>query len=62
MRGHGQRDAFRRLRDDQANVRTALAHLAGPDRRSRRGPVDGGSLGFFWHLGRHLEGREVLAA
>ena len=60
LRGHGQRDALDRLRQEQPNVRTALAWLSGPD-----GDVDqalrmAGSLGLFWHLGRHLEGREVL--
>ena len=47
--------------DEQPNIRAALALLGGPD-----GDVDpalemAGSLGLFWHLGRHLEGREVLS-
>jgi predicted ATPase/DNA-binding SARP family transcriptional activator len=60
LRGPGQRAALKRLRDDQPNIRAALASLG------RSGDVDSalnmaGALGLFWHLGRHLEGREVLA-
>ncbi|TCC44794.1 hypothetical protein E0H73_45320 [Kribbella pittospori] len=60
LRGPGQRAALKRLRDDQPNIRAALAWLG------RSGDVDSalnmaGALGLFWHLGRHLEGREVLA-
>lgn len=60
LRGHDQRTTLRLLREEQHNLRAALAWLSGhPDR------VDGamsmaGSLGLFWHLGRHVEGREVL--
>ena len=61
LRGHGQREALRRLRADQANVRAALAHLAGPTGDHDAALTMAGSLGLFWHLGRHLEGREVLA-
>uniref|UniRef100_UPI00356643FA ATP-binding protein n=1 Tax=Nocardioides sp. TaxID=35761 RepID=UPI00356643FA len=61
LRGHGQRDAFRRLRDDQANIREALTHFAGPAGDLDAALAMAGSLGLFWHLGRHLEGREVLA-
>lgn len=61
LRGHGQREALRRLRAEQPNLRAALAWLSSP-----RGDVDAalsmaGALGLFWHLGRHLEGRETLA-
>lgn len=60
LRGHRQRDALLLLRREQPNVRAALNWLSGHD-----GDVDqalelAGSLGLFWHLGRHLEGREVL--
>jgi tetratricopeptide (TPR) repeat protein len=60
LRGPGQRAALKRLRDDQPNIRAALAWLG------LSGDVDSalnmaGALGLFWHLGRHLEGREVLA-
>ncbi len=60
LRGHGQREAFRRLREDRANVGSALAHLAGPTGDRDAALTMAGSLGLFWHLGRHLEGREVL--
>ena len=61
LRGHGQRAALTTLREEQPNVRAALGWLSGP-----RGDLDlalsmAGSLGLFWHLGRHLEGRETLA-
>ena len=61
LRGHGQREALQRLREEQPNIRAALAWL-----ETRPGNLDSaltmaGSLGLFWHLGRHLEGREILA-
>ncbi len=61
LRGHGQREALQRLRDEQPNLRAALTWLG-----THPGTLDSaltmaGSLGLFWHLGRHLEGREVLA-
>lgn len=64
LRGHGQREALRRLRDEQPNIRAALAWLGRPG--ATREDLDAalvmaGSLGMFWHLGRHLEGREVLS-
>ncbi len=60
LRGHGQRATLRLLREGTAEhpgghhvpVRARWRH------RLRSG--DTGSLGMFWHLGRHLEGREVL--
>lgn len=60
LRGHGQRDTLEQLRGEQPNLRAALTWLAGPG-----GDPDGalsmaGALGLFWHLGRHLEGRELL--
>ena len=58
--GHGQRDALRRLRQEQPNVRAALTWLSGPDGDVDQALEMAGSLGLFWHLGRHLEGREVL--
>ncbi len=60
LRGHGQREALRRLRADQANIRAALAHLAGAADGFDAALTMAGSLGLFWHLGRHLEGRDVL--
>jgi predicted ATPase/DNA-binding SARP family transcriptional activator len=61
LRGHGQRQALQRLREQQPNLRAALTWL-----ETRPGNLDSalmmaGSLGLFWHLGRHLEGREVLS-
>jgi CheY-like chemotaxis protein len=61
LRGHGQRQALQRLREEQPNLRAALTWL-----ETRPGNLDSaltmaGSLGLFWHLGRHLEGREVLS-
>jgi predicted ATPase len=61
LRGHGQREALARLRAEQPNIRAALGWLG-----SVAGDLDGalsmaGALGLFWHLGRHLEGRETLA-
>jgi predicted ATPase/DNA-binding SARP family transcriptional activator len=61
MRRFGQREALRRLREDQPNVRTALAWFEGRGDDLDSALIMAGSLGLFWHLGRHLEGREVLA-
>lgn len=62
LRGHGQRAALARLRAEQPNIRAALTWLRRP-----AGDLDAalrlaGSLGLFWHLGRHVEGRELLRA
>lgn len=61
LRGHGQREAMRRLRNEQPNMRAALAWLAGPGNDPDSALETAGALGLFWHLGRHLEGRQVLA-
>jgi tetratricopeptide (TPR) repeat protein len=64
LRGQGQRDTLRRLREEQPNIRAALAWLGRPEAEPEdldSALVMAGSLGMFWHLGRHLEGREVLA-
>jgi predicted ATPase/DNA-binding SARP family transcriptional activator/tetratricopeptide (TPR) repeat protein len=60
LRGHGQREALRLLREEQPNIRAAIAWLSGPGGDIDSALVTAGSLGMFWHLGRHLEGREVL--
>jgi tetratricopeptide (TPR) repeat protein len=72
LRGHGQRDAMTRLGNEQPNIRAALNWLSGragdpgrqgneDDQRSLDQALEmAGSLGLFWHLGRHLEGRDVL--
>lgn len=61
LRGSRQREALRRLRQEHANIRAALGHLAGPAGDRDAALRMAGSLGLFWHQGRHLEGREVLA-
>ena len=60
LRGHGQREALTRLRQEQPNVRAALTWLSGPDGDVDQALEMAGSLALFWHLGRHLEGRDVL--
>jgi tetratricopeptide (TPR) repeat protein len=60
LRGHGQRDALRLLREEQPNIRAAITWLSRPGGDIDSALVTAGSLGMFWHLGRHLEGREVL--
>jgi len=60
LRGPRQRDALLLLRQEQPNVRAALNWLSGPDGDLDQALEMAGSLGLFWHLGRHLEGREVL--
>jgi predicted ATPase/DNA-binding SARP family transcriptional activator/tetratricopeptide (TPR) repeat protein len=61
LRGHEQRQTLRLLRDEQPNIRAALAFLSGPDGDRDSALRTAGSLGMFWHLGRHLEGRQVLS-
>ena len=41
LRGHGQRATLARLREDQPNLRAALAWLGGPERRPGLGVGDG---------------------
>ena len=61
LRGHEQRQTLRLLRDEQPNIRAALAFLSGPNGDRDAALKMAGSLGMFWHLGRHLEGRQVLS-
>jgi predicted ATPase/DNA-binding SARP family transcriptional activator len=61
LRGHEQRQTLQLLRDEQPNIRAALAFLSGPDGDRDAALTMAGSLGMFWHLGRHLEGRQVLS-
>ena len=54
---------MRRLRDELPNLRAAFAWLAAGEQDAAR--VEdalhlAGSLGWFWHFGRHVEGRDVL--
>jgi predicted ATPase/DNA-binding SARP family transcriptional activator len=60
LRGPGQRHALLLLRREQPNIRAALHWLSGPDGDLDQALELAGSLGLFWHLGRPLEGREVL--
>ena len=61
LRGHEQRQTLRQLHDEQPNIRAALAFLSGADGDRDAALMMAGSLGMFWHLGRHLEGRAVLS-
>ncbi|MCW2667507.1 MAG: Multi-domain regulatory protein [Frankiales bacterium] len=61
LRGHGQRAALQRLRNEHPNLRAALAWLSADPGRVEDGLRLAGSLALFWHLGRHVEGREVLS-
>src|SRR5215218_4608825 len=61
LRGHGQRAALQRLRNEHPNLRAALARLSADSSRVEDGLRLAGSLALFWHLGRHVEGREVLS-
>ncbi len=61
LRGRGQRAALQRLRDEHPNLRAALAWLSADPGRVEDGLRLAGSLALFWHLGRHVEGREVLS-
>ena len=61
LRGGGQRAALQRLRDEHPNLRSALAWLSADAGRIEDGLRMAGSLALFWHLGRHVEGREVLS-
>lgn len=63
LRGPGQAATLQRLRDELPNLRAAFAWLAA--REDDEEHVEdalhlAGSLGWFWHFGRHVEGRDVL--
>ena len=64
LRGPGQAATLQRLRDELPNLRAAFAWLAGREEQDETRVDDAlhlaGSLGWFWHFGRHVEGREVL--
>lgn len=60
LRRGGQREALRVLRAEQPNLRAALAWWGGPSGDRDAALEMAGALGLYWHLGRHLEGREVL--
>jgi predicted ATPase/DNA-binding SARP family transcriptional activator len=61
LRGRGQRAALQQLRDEHPNLRAALSWLSADPSRVEDGLRLAGSLALFWHLGRHVEGREVLS-
>ena len=61
LRGQGQRAALEQLRREHPNLRAALAWLSADPSRVEDGLRLAGSLALFWHLGRHVEGREVLS-
>jgi predicted ATPase/DNA-binding SARP family transcriptional activator len=61
LRGHEQRQTLELLHDEQPNIRAALAFLSGSEGDRDAALMMAGSLGMFWHLGRHLEGRQVLS-
>ena len=48
------------LNEEHANVRAALAWLTETDRHADQALRLAGSLGLYWHMGRHLEGRDTL--
>jgi tetratricopeptide (TPR) repeat protein len=60
LRGRSQRATIHRLREEHPNLRAALTWLTGDPARVEDGLRLAGSLALFWHLGRHVEGREVL--
>jgi len=60
LRGPAQARWFRELRTEHANLRAALSWLVATDGQVDQAQRLAGSLGLYWHLGRHLEGREVL--
>ena len=61
LRGRTQRAALLRLRAEHPNLRVALAWLSSEPSRIEEGLRLAGSLALFWHLGRHVEGRDVLS-
>jgi predicted ATPase/DNA-binding SARP family transcriptional activator len=60
LRGAEQRATLARLRDDQPNLRAAVAWYGGAGGDPDSALAMAGALGLFWHLGRHLEGRDLL--
>ena len=60
LRGSSQAGWLAVLRTEHANLRAALNWLVVTDGQDDLAQRLAGSLGLYWHLGRHLEGREVL--
>jgi tetratricopeptide (TPR) repeat protein len=60
LRGGTQAEWVRVLREEHANLRAALAWLTAAEGQADGALKLAGSLGLYWHMGRHLEGRETL--
>ena len=63
LRGPAQAVTLRRLREELPNLRAAFAWLAAGEQDEARVEEAlhlAGGLGWFWHFGRHVEGRDVL--
>src|SRR4051812_29513078 len=62
LRGAEQARWTRILQAEHANVRAVLAWLTGDHGDPDTAFHLAGALGLYWHMGRHLEGRETLRA
>jgi tetratricopeptide (TPR) repeat protein len=60
LRGPGQATWLATLRAEHANLRAALSWLARDGGDLVQAQQLAGALGLYWHMGRHLEGREAL--
>jgi len=60
LRGPAQARWLTVLRAEHANLRAALNWMVATDGHVDEAQRLAGSLGLYWHLGRHLEGRQVL--
>ena len=60
LRGRSQGEWAQVLREEHPNLRAALAWLTATDGQADAALNLAGSLGLYWHLGRHLEGRQIL--
>ena len=60
LRGPGHTHWLEVMRAENANVRGALDWLIHADDHTDGALTLAGSLGMYWHMGRHLEGRETL--
>lgn len=61
LRGHDQAVWLSRLQSELDNIRAALSWaFQAPDDRADEALLLVGSLGWFYHLGRHIEGRDLF--
>jgi predicted ATPase/DNA-binding SARP family transcriptional activator len=60
LRGRSQGHWAQVLREEHPNLRVALAWLTATDGQADAALNLAGSLGLYWHMGRHLEGRQIL--